>query len=83
MLLHMRTTLELPDALWREAKQRAAKQGITLTTLVDDALRTYLRLPNGAGRRRFRWTVEHGTLLPGVDVDSRQKLYELLGGRGD
>lgn len=38
----MRTTLDLDDALLRKAKQRAAKQGSTLTTVLENALREHL-----------------------------------------
>lgn len=35
----MKTTLDLPDSLLREAKALAAKEGITLTELVESGLR--------------------------------------------
>ncbi|MGH9415180.1 MAG: hypothetical protein ACRD01_00990 [Terriglobales bacterium] len=79
----MRTTLQLPDPLWREAKARAAQKGITLTALVDNALRLYLKPPADGRRHRVTWHVEHGEALPGVDFDNRAALYDVLGGRGE
>ncbi|MFD6160326.1 type II toxin-antitoxin system VapB family antitoxin [Nocardia sp. NPDC060256] len=38
----MRTTLDLDDALLRAAKQRAARDGRTLTSLIEEALRMLL-----------------------------------------
>lgn len=38
----MRTTMNLPDALLVEAKRRAASEGRTLTSLVEEALRARL-----------------------------------------
>lgn len=38
----MRTTLDLDDALLRAAKQRAARDGQTLTSLIEEALRMLL-----------------------------------------
>ncbi|HLI58371.1 MAG TPA: hypothetical protein VKV21_01770 [Solirubrobacteraceae bacterium] len=38
----MRTTINLPDALAEQAKQRAAEEGRTFTSLVEEALRTVL-----------------------------------------
>lgn len=45
MLICMRTTLNLPDALVDEAKRRAGQQGRTLTSLVEEGLRTVLAAP--------------------------------------
>jgi Arc/MetJ family transcription regulator len=38
----IKTTIELPDALVKEAKQAAAEEGISLRALVDRALRDLL-----------------------------------------
>lgn len=38
MLRHMKTTMEIPDALFREAKARAALRGVTLRQFVTEAL---------------------------------------------
>ena len=44
----MKTTLEIPDALFRQAKSAAAEQGIPLRKLVTDALAEKLRARGGA-----------------------------------
>jgi hypothetical protein len=44
----VKTTLEIPDALFRRAKSTAAEQGQTLKELVTEALRE--KLAGGAGR---------------------------------
>lgn len=44
MLNLMRTTLEIDDAVFREAKHRAAERGHTLGQLVSEALREILRV---------------------------------------
>jgi hypothetical protein len=41
----MKTTLEIPDALFRRAKSAAAEKGIPLRELVSDALAEKLRRP--------------------------------------
>ncbi len=43
MLCCMRTTVNLDDDLMRRAKRTAAEHGITLTRLMEDALRAVLR----------------------------------------
>jgi len=46
----MQTTLRLDAMLYREAKAEAARQGVTLTRFIEDALR--LKLQHGDARRR-------------------------------
>ena len=41
----MRTTINLPDALAERAKQRAASEGRTFTSLVEEGLTTVLDRP--------------------------------------
>jgi hypothetical protein len=43
----MKTTVEIPDTLFRKAKATAAEQGVPLKDLLTDAVREYLR--RGAG----------------------------------
>ena len=83
MLLHMRTTLQLPEQLWRSAKARAAREGSTLTQIVESALRAYLRPAQNGKAFRLRWRSERGELQPGLDINSRRGLNDSLGVRGD
>ncbi len=45
MLVCMRTTINLPDALAEAAKERAAIEGRTFTSLVEEGLRAVLDQP--------------------------------------
>lgn len=83
MLICMRTTLDLDDALLRAAKKKAAEQGRTLTGLIEDALRQHLAPPTRRSSRfRARFLIKEGRLLPGVDLADRDSLYERMDGRG-
>ena len=55
----MKTTLEIPDALFRRAKAAAARQGIPLRALVESALADKLRA--GAGEEK-PWMKSFGRL---------------------
>lgn len=46
----MKTTLEIPDTLFRQAKSAAAQQGIALREFVSQAVFEKLRLTNGADK---------------------------------
>ena len=74
----MRTTVDLPDELLRQARQQAAQEGTTLTALLADGLR--LRLAGiSAGRvRRRRLPVSRvgGGLQPGIDPASNASLLD-------
>ena len=81
MLLCMRTTIEISDELLRQAKKRAADEGAALRHVVEAALRLYLaKRPNRPGYK-LRWRTERGRLLPGVRLDDRDALFDLMDGR--
>ena len=77
MLLCMRTTVEINDELFRRAKMRAADAGVPLREVIENALRAYLA---GKLRRpyKFQWHPQKGELLPGVDLENRSALYDLM-----
>ena len=47
----MRTTLEIPDSVFRQAKAKAAEQGITLRQFVTEAVEQKLREPGPADEK--------------------------------
>lgn len=75
----MKTTVEIPDPLFRQAKQYAARHGLTLRELVTRGLETVLR--GGAPpRRRFRLktvtTKGEGLICEGDWSSIRSLIYE-------
>lgn len=76
----MRTTVRLDDALLREVKQYAAKEGMTLTAVLHQALRELLaRRRSSRDRERVPLTSFPGQgLQPGVDLDDAAALLELM-----
>jgi hypothetical protein len=81
----MRTTIRIDDDLLREAKIYAATRGITLTQLIQDALRESLV------RRRAARTRRQVTLLtvggsgppPGLDLDRNAAALDFMEGLDD
>ena len=49
----MKTTVEIPDALFREVKRYAAAHDLTLREVVEAGLRGVVR-PNGAKKKPFK-----------------------------
>jgi hypothetical protein len=78
----MRTTLDLDDALLRAAKRRAAAEGRTLTSLIEEALRAVLApKPRRRTAYRLRLLTKKGRPVPDLDLDDRDALYERMEGR--
>ena len=50
----MRTTISLPDPLLQNAKELAAQRGVTLSTILEDALRRLLAAPSNSSPPEFR-----------------------------
>jgi hypothetical protein len=76
----MQITIDLNDELMRKAEKKAADDGIPLRDLVEDALRRYLSEKPGASGYKLKWTTEKGELMPGVDLDDRDSLLDLMDG---
>ncbi len=77
----MRTTLNISDELLAEAKVLAVRTHRSIGAVVDDALRMLLRREEGDSSA-VEWTFPTsgaGGLQPGVNLDDRESLAELLG----
>ena len=75
----MRTTLSIHDELLKSAKVRARERGITLGTLVEDALRRELTVKDEPEQRPPVPILRGGNgLRPGVDITSNRAIAELL-----
>jgi len=78
MLLHMRTTVILPDDLFRRAKAKAAREGRTLTSLVEEALTACVDAPQRPRKRIVLPVGGSGGLQQGVDLDHNAALRDML-----
>lgn len=76
----MRTTLNISDDLLAEAKILAVRTHRSVGAVVDDALRILLR--SNAVEEPAHWTFPtsgSGGLRPGVNLEDREALADLLG----
>ena len=76
----MRVTVRLDDELWKQAKSVAAETGRTLSSVVEDALRTSLARQAANRRERIKLTVSDGDggLIPGADISDSAALLDLM-----
>ena len=75
-----RTTVRLPDELLRRAKRKAAAEGRTLTSLIEDGLRLMVadKSKSTSKKRVYpRISSATGGLLPGIDLTKMWKIWEM------
>lgn len=75
----MRTTIRLPEDLLSRAKRKAAEEGRTLTSLIEEGLRTVVTPKTNKKREPVELPVskQSGGLLPGVDITKFSEIQEL------
>ncbi len=80
MGLWVRTTVEVNDDLLRRAKRRATDEKTTLRQVLEEALRAHLsrRRPDRGAAFVLDWQTERGTLQPGVPLEDRDALFDLM-----
>ncbi len=80
MLVSMRTTVRLRDELLKRARERAAADGRTLTSLIEEGLGVVLDQSRPVRAQKVRLPVSRarGGLLPGVDLTRSGDLEDLM-----
>jgi len=79
MAFHMKTTLNIDDTVMAELRREAARQGRTMSELVETALRLLLRAQPKRGRIPALPKFRSGGAF--VDVADRDALYQAMEGR--
>lgn len=76
----MRTTIRINDELLKRAKKRAAEEGRTLTSLVEDGLVFVLSKAKTGRRKPIELPVSKATggVLPGIDLNRASDLEEVM-----
>lgn len=74
----MRTTLNIDDELLDAARREARRRGVSLGTIVDEALRTAAASDPGFEDLPDLPVFEGAGLQPGVDLSSNRAIVELL-----
>ncbi len=79
MVYHMKTTLNIDDTVMSQLRREAARQGRTMSEMVETALRLLLQSRKGRGDLPPLPTMKSGGSL--VDVADRDALYQAMEGR--
>jgi hypothetical protein len=82
MVSHMKTTLNVDDTVMAQLKREAARQGRTMSELVETALRNLFRAQKKKNADLLPLPVLHsGGAL--VDIADRDALYQAMEGQVD
>lgn len=79
MVFLMKTTLNIDDTVMAELKREAARQGRTMSEMVETALRLLLRAPRKRAPLPDLPCFDGGEPL--VDIADRKTLYDAMDGR--
>ncbi len=79
MVSHMKTTLNIDDTVMGQLKREAARQGRTMSELVETALRLLFQSRKGRADLPPLPTMRSGGAV--VDIADRDALYQAMEGR--
>ena len=76
----MRTTVRLRDDLLKRAKRRAAEEGRTLTSVIEEGVMMVLTTPRPRIRERTALPISRagGGVMPGVDLNRSSDLEAVM-----
>jgi hypothetical protein len=83
-MMLMRTTLTLDDDVLKLARRRAAAEERPQKDVINDALRLGLSVGRSRPQTPFTFSLKvvDGRVMPGVDLTDRDKLFDVMDGRG-
>jgi hypothetical protein len=79
MLSHMRTSVDIPDALLRRAKKLAQERGVSLRQLLLEGLRSVVERDGKTSTHRMRdCSFGTGGLVEGLAWSDGERMNELI-----
>lgn len=81
MVFHMKTTLNIDDTVMGRLRREAARQGKTMSELVEAALRLLFHEHKRAAKKKLRPLPRFHGGKPLVDIADRNALYDAMEGR--
>ena len=74
----MRTTVDIPDPIYRELKARAAAEGETIKALLVRGAEAVLSQQKKRSPRRLRFPILNSGKPGTLDIDN-EKIYDIIG----
>ncbi len=81
MAFHMKTTLNIDDTVMGRLRREAARQGKTMSELVESALRLLFHERKRSKKKKLRPLPRFHGGKPLVDIADRNALYDAMEGR--
>ena len=81
MAFHMKTTLNIDDTVMSRLRREAARQGKTMSELVEAALRLLFQSGSRKSKPKLRPLPTFRGGKPLVDIADRNALYDVMEGR--
>lgn len=80
MFNYMKVTIRINEDLLKRAKDKAADQGRTLSSLIEEGLTLVLTEPEKKTRKRLELPVSKakGGVQPGIDLNNSSDLEEVM-----
>ena len=83
MVDHMKTTVDIAESMLLEAKTIAARDGVTLRSLIEDGLRRVIDERTAVTTFKLRdASYGEGGGVPGIDVNDWMSIKHLVRGAG-
>jgi plasmid stability protein len=76
-----RTTIVLDDDVMESLKIRSVQEGTSMKEMVNRHLRDVLSGKKKRSNYKFQWKTYKGKLQPGVSLEDRDTLFEIMEGR--
>jgi hypothetical protein len=76
-----RTTVVLEEDVLQLLKMRSAEEGTTMKDLINRYLREAFSVKKKRSNFKFEWKTYKGKLQPGVSLEDRDTLCEIMEGR--
>ena len=76
-----RTTIVLDDDVLESLKIRSAQEGASMKDVVNRYLREAFRVKKKRSGYKLEWKTYKGKLQPGVNLEDRDTLFEIMEGR--
>jgi Ribbon-helix-helix protein, copG family len=78
MVFHMKTTLNIDDTVMGRLRREAARQGKTMSELVEAALRLLFHSNRQTKKKKLRPLPTFHGGAPLIDISNREELYDLF-----